>query len=272
MRETSRMLLAKGKTIGFIPTMGALHDGHRSLFKVAKSENDVVVASIFVNPVQFGPDEDFGKYPRHIELDMKKAEDAGVDILVTPDVPSMYPEGFATYITVRDLSGRLCGAFRPGHFEGVATVVCKFFNLVLPTRAYFGQKDFQQALIIKKMIRDLNLSVECIICSTVRESDGLAMSSRNRYLTREERNAAASVYRSLQSAAQVLRAGYPPTSAADHMHAMLKAEPLISEIQYAGAYDPDKLVERTTPAKSNLLAIAIKIGNTRLIDNMLVEL
>ena len=178
MKETSRRLLAHGKTIGLVPTMGALHKGHLFLFKVAKGENDVVAASIFVNPTQFGPNEDFDKYPRDIDSDMRKLEDAGVDILFDPDVPSMYQTDFATYIEVRGLSNRLCGAFRPGHFEGVSTVVCKIFNLVLPTRAYFGQKDFQQAQIIKRMTRDLNLSVECVTCATVRESDGLAMSSR----------------------------------------------------------------------------------------------
>jgi pantoate--beta-alanine ligase len=272
MNETSRRLLTHGKTMGLVPTMGALHGGHLFLFKVAKGENDVVVASIFVNPVQFSPSEDFDKYPRDLESDMMKLESAGTDILFLPDVPSMYPESFSTCIEVRGLSDRLCGAFRPGHFQGVATVVCKFFNLALPTRAYFGQKDFQQAQIIKRMTRDLNMSVECITCATVRESDGLAMSSRNRYLSPEEREAAAVVYKSLKSATQMVRDGVVPASITEHMNAMLKAEPLVSKVQYAGVYDPETFEERTLPERKYLLAIAIKMGNTRLIDNMLVEI
>ncbi len=272
MRETSRRLLTQGKTIGLVPTMGALHSGHLFLFKIAKGENDVVVASIFVNPAQFGPSEDFDKYPRDLESDMMKLESAGADILFVPDVPSMYPVGFSTYIGVRGLSDRLCGAFRPGHFEGVSTVVCKFFNLALPTRAYFGQKDFQQAQIIKKMTRDLNMNVECITCATVRESDGLAMSSRNRYLSPEEREAAAVVYKSLKSAVQMVKDGFMPASVTEHMNAMLKAEPLVSEVQYAGVYDPETFEEKTLSEKKYLLAIAVKMGNTRLIDNMLAEI
>ena len=272
MKETSRRLLTQGKTLGLVPTMGALHGGHLFLFKVAKGENNVVVASIFVNPAQFGPSEDFDKYPKDLESDIMKLESAGADILFVPEVLAMYPEGFSTYIGVRGLSDRLCGAFRPGHFEGVATVVCKFFNLVLPTRAYFGQKDFQQAQIIKRMTKDLNMGVECITCATVRESDGLAMSSRNRYLSPEERAAAAVVYKSLKSASHMVEDGVMPASVTEHMNAMLKAEPLVSEIQYAGVYNPETLEESALPEKKYLLAAAVKMGNTRLIDNMLVEI
>jgi pantoate--beta-alanine ligase len=272
MKETSRRLLTQGKSLGLVPTMGALHGGHLFLFKIAKGENDIVVASIFVNPTQFGPSEDFDKYPKDLESDIMKLESAGADILFVPEVAAMYPEGFSTYIGVRGLSDRLCGAFRPGHFEGVATVVCKFFNLALPTRAYFGQKDFQQAQIIKRMTKDLNLSVECIICATVRENDGLAMSSRNRYLSPEEREAAAVVYNSLKSATHMVKDGVMPTSVTEHMNAMLKAEPLVSEVQYAGVYNPETFEESALPEKKYLLAVAVKMGNTRLIDNMLVEI
>jgi pantoate--beta-alanine ligase len=270
MRETSRRLITQGRTIGFVPTMGALHEGHLYLGKCARSENDVVVASVFVNPTQFGPTEDFDKYPRDFESDRQKLETAGIDILFIPDVPAMYPDGFSTFIEVKGLSEKLCGAFRPGHFSGVATIVCKFFNMVLPTRAYFGQKDFQQARIIQQMISDLNLNVESITCATVRESDGLAMSSRNRYLLPAERKAAAVLFKTLQTAAQMVESGIGPPVINGRMQEMLRAEPLITEVQYSGIYDPETLDERTATGSRNLLAIAVKIGNARLIDNMVV--
>lgn len=272
MKETSKRHLHNGRTIGFVPTMGALHEGHLSLVKRAKSENDIVVVSIFVNPAQFGHKEDFDKYPRDMEWDMEKLRKDGVDVLFIPDVKSMYPEGFSTCITVKDLSNKLCGAFRPWHFTGVATVVCKLFNIVIPTRAYFGQKDFQQTVIIKRMMEDLNMDAEMIICPTVRENDGLAMSSRNTYLREEERRAAAVIYKTLLSASQVIRLGTSkPIDVKSHMNDVLKAEPLISEIRYAGIYDTEMLNELDEFKKQNLLAIAVKIGDTRLIDNMLVE-
>jgi pantoate--beta-alanine ligase len=272
MKETSRRLLTQGRTIGFVPTMGALHEGHLYLGKCARSENDVVVASIFVNPTQFGPSEDFERYPRDFESDMQKLETVSVDILFVPDVPAMYPEGFSTSVEVKGLSEKLCGAFRPGHFNGVATIVCKFFNMVLPTRAYFGQKDFQQARIIQKMISDLNMNVESITCATVRESDGLAMSSRNRYLLAAEREAAKVLYKTLQTAAQMVETGIDPRVISERMQDMLMAEPLVTEVQYAGIYDPETLNGRTTAGNRNLLAIAVKMGNTRLIDNIVVGL
>jgi pantoate--beta-alanine ligase len=272
MKETSRRLLTQGKTIGFVPTMGALHEGHLYLSKCARSENDVVVASIFVNPTQFGPTEDFEQYPREFESDRQKLETAKVDVLFVPDVSAMYPEGFSTSVEVKGLSEKLCGAFRSGHFNGVATIVCKFFNMVLPTRAYFGQKDFQQARIIQKMISDLNLNVESVPCATVREGDGLAMSSRNRYLLPAEREAATILYKTLQSAARMAEKGIEPRVIKEHMQEMLIVEPLVTELQYAGIYDPDTLNERMATGKRNLLAIAVKIGNTRLIDNIVVGL
>lgn len=272
MKETSKRYLYNGKTIGFVPTMGALHEGHLSLVKRARSENDIVVVSIFVNPIQFGPAEDFEKYPRDIEGDMEKLKREGVNILFMPDARSMYPEGFSSYITVKDLSDKLCGAFRPGHFSGVATVVCKLFNIVKPVAAYFGQKDFQQTVIIKRMMEDLNMDVDIIVCPTVRENDGLAMSSRNVYLNHEERRAAAVIYNTLLSASKMIKSGaLNSLDVRKHMHDMLKAEPLISEIQYAGLYDTNTLDELNEFKKQNLLAIAVKIGSTRLIDNMLVE-
>jgi pantoate--beta-alanine ligase len=272
MKETSKRHLHNGKTIGFVPTMGALHEGHLSLVKRAKSENDIVVVSIFVNPAQFGPKEDFDRYPRDMEGDMEKLKREGADILFMPDARAVYPDGFSSYITVKDLSDKLCGVFRPGHFTGVATVVCKLFNIVKPVAAYFGQKDFQQAAIIKRMVEDLNMDVDLIICPTFREPDGLAMSSRNAYLSNEERRAAAVIYKTLLSASQMIKSGESnPVDVRKQMHDTLEAEPLISEIQYAGVYDTNTLDELNEFKKQNLLAVAVKIGSTRLIDNMIVE-
>jgi pantoate--beta-alanine ligase len=272
MKETSKRHLHNGKTIGFVPTMGALHEGHLSLVKRAKSENDIVVVSIFVNPIQFGRNEDFDKYPRDMDGDMQKLIKEGVDILFIPDANAIYPENFATHVIVDGISDRLCGAFRPGHFAGVATVVCKLFNIVMPTRAYFGQKDYQQTLVIKRMTEDLNMDVDLIICPTFREPDGLAMSSRNAYLIEKERELAPVIYKTLLSASQLLKSGASsPEDVKKHMHDALKAEPLISEIQYAGVYDTNTLDELKEFKKQNLLAVAVKIGSTRLIDNMIAE-
>jgi pantoate--beta-alanine ligase len=272
MKETSKRHLHNGKTIGFVPTMGALHEGHLSLVKRAKSENDIVVVSIFVNPIQFGRNEDFDKYPRDMDGDMQKLIKEGVDILFIPDANAIYPENFATHVIVDGISDRLCGAFRPGHFAGVATVVCKLFNIVMPTRAYFGQKDYQQTLVIKRMTEDLNMDVDLIICPTFREPDGLAMSSRNAYLIEKERESAPVIYKTLLSASQLLKSGASsPEDVKKHMHDALKAEPLISEIQYAGVYDTNTLDELKEFKKQNLLAVAVKIGSTRLIDNMIAE-
>jgi len=273
MQETSKGHLLKSRTLGLVPTMGALHEGHLSLVRRARDENDIVAASIFVNPIQFGPGEDFERYPRDIEHDMEKLEKAGVHTLFMPDIKAIYPEGFSTKVKVSGISERLCGAFRPGHFDGVATVVCKLFNLVKPTRAYFGQKDFQQTVLVNRMVKDLNLDVDVIACPTVREEDGLAMSSRNAYLGPEERSAATVIYRTLQAAAKMIKSGAAgPADIKNSLETMLKEEPLVSELQYAGVYDTRTLEEVTEYKKEVLLAIALKIGKTRLIDNLLVEL
>jgi pantoate--beta-alanine ligase len=273
LRETSEKLRLKGKSIGFVPTMGSLHEGHFSLVKRSKEENDITVVSIFVNPLQFGENEDFYKYPRDIRGDIDKLQKYDVDILFIPDAESMYSKGFSTYVDVKNLSDKLCGYFRPGHFRGVATIVCKLFNIVLPKRTYFGQKDFQQTVIIKRMIEDLNIDVDLIVCPTVRENDGLAMSSRNIYLKEEERRASTVIFKTLMTASEAVKTGASyPSEINDLMHKMLKSEPLISEIQYAGIYDVETLDELKEFKKKNLLAIAVKIGDTRLIDNMIVEL
>jgi pantoate--beta-alanine ligase len=191
---------AAGRRIGLVPTMGYLHEGHLSLVRTARQEYDVVVMSIFVNPKQFGPQEDFAAYPRDMERDLRLAQEAGVDAVFTPVVAEMYPPGFSTEVMVHVLTAPLCGASRPGHFQGVTTVVAKLFNIVAPDRAYFGQKDYQQALVIQKMVHDLLMPLEVVICPTVRDPDGLAMSSRNAYLNSAERQAALVLWRTLRLA------------------------------------------------------------------------
>lgn len=273
MQETSKRHLQKGKSIGFVPTMGALHNGHLSLVRRAKEENDIVVVSIFVNPLQFGANEDFDKYPRDLEGDLEKLKREQTDIIFLPDAKSLYPDTFRTYVNVSELSEKLCGAFRKGHFKGVATIVNKLFNIVKPRTAYFGQKDFQQAVIIKRMIADLNIDIEMIVCPTIRENDGIAMSSRNAYLSQEERKAATIIYKTLLMASQSLQSGQTSLlKIKKQMNDMLMSEPLVSEVQYAGIYDPDNLDELSEAKKQNLIAIALKIGNTRLIDNIIVDL
>src|SRR5512139_2387762 len=272
MQETSRGHLSRNRNIGFVPTMGALHEGHLSLVKRAIDENDVSVVSIFVNPLQFGPAEDFDRYPRDIEGDSEKLRALGVHILFMPDAKGVYPKGFSTAVSVGSLSEKLCGLFRPGHFDGVATVVCKLFNMVKPTRAYFGQKDYQQTVVIQRMIDDLNMDIEMVVCPTVREDDGLARSSRNRYLTAQERQAARVLFRALREGSEMLRTGLStPAEVAQRMKDELGSEPLVSEIQYAGVYAPDTLEELVTAGQRSLLAVAVRIGAIRLIDNMIVE-
>lgn len=270
MREITRELRAKSKSIGFIPTMGAIHEGHLSLAKRARDENDVAIASIFVNPTQFGKGEDFEQYPRDVEGDKEKLKSIGIDYLFLPDTESMYPQGYSTYVNVDGLSEKLCGKFRPGHFRGVTTIVCKLFNLVRPSRAYFGQKDYQQTLIIKRMIEDLNFDTELIVCPTIREEDGLAMSSRNKYLNEKERESARVIYKALLEGERLLKEGVHPVDTTEMIKAILKSEHLITEIQYAGVFDPITLDEVKEKKDKYLIAIALKIGNTRLIDNILI--
>ncbi|MBS1112600.1 MAG: panC [Nitrospirae bacterium] len=273
IQDTVGGLLLRAKTIGFVPTMGALHEGHLSLVRRARQENDTTVISIFVNPLQFGPAEDFHRYPRDIEGDTEKLAKEAANILFMPDAPLMFPEGFLTRIEVGKISDKLCGFFRPGHFTGVATVVAKLFHIVKPTRAYFGQKDFQQAIIIGKMVRDLNMDVDVVICPTIREKDGLAMSSRNAYLRPEERKSSVVLYRSLKEAADLLTSGIINiVYLKEMMHKKILEEPAVSSIDYAGFYDPETLEEISTIQSDVLLAVAAKIGNTRLIDNILVNM
>ncbi len=261
----------RGLTIGLVPTMGYLHEGHLSLARAARQQNDVVIMSIFVNPTQFGPNEDFARYPRDLERDRELAAGAGVDAVFAPAVAEMYPAGYATYVQVEGLTEVLCGASRPGHFRGVTTVVSKLFNIVQPDRAYFGQKDYQQALVIKKMVRDLNFPVEIITIPTVREADGLALSSRNKYLTPEQRRSALSLHRALNLGSELIKAGEREAAAVRRaMEKEITAWPE-TRIDYIAISDAGTLKPLERIAGRVLLALAVWVGNTRLIDNVVLE-
>ena len=263
-------LKAQKKTVGFVPTMGFLHEGHLSLMRYAKKVTDVVVVSIFVNPAQFGPKEDFNAYPRDIENDKGKCLEAGVDILFIPSACEIYPDGYLTYVNVEKITDVMCGASRPGHFKGVATIVAKLFNIVKPDKAFFGQKDYQQAVVIKRMAADLNMDVDIEALPTVREPDGLAMSSRNSYLTGAERAAAACLYMSLKLAED--RIGKGEKSCAKIIEAMqhiIQAEKL-AKIDYITIADSETLEEVKTIDRKVVIALAVWIGKTRLIDNIVI--
>ena len=271
MKQWSRSRLDAGERIGFVPTMGYLHEGNLSLVDRARSETDALVASIFVNPTQFGPHEDLARYPRDPEADTRKLREAGVHVLFMPDAGEIYPPGFQTYVNVENVSGPLCGASRPRHFRGVATVVLKLFNIVQPTAAYFGMKDFQQLQVIKTMLRDLDLDVRVVACPTVRETDGLAMSSRNSYLSPEERKQALCLYHALREAEALFKRGEKAASRyVDVMNARIGREP-DAVVDYVSLVDPETLHDLTTVEDSCLAALAVRIGRTRLIDNMLLE-
>ncbi len=279
MQARSHDLIREGRTIGFVPTMGALHEGHVSLMERMIRENDISVVSIFVNPAQFGPGEDFERYPRDMDNDREKLERIGVSILFSPEPPHIYPEGYMTFIDVEGLSTSLCGHFRPGHFRGVATIVTKLFNIVKPARAYFGQKDYQQSMVIRQMVRDLNMDTEVIVCPTFREEDGLAMSSRNAYLNTSERKDAGLIYQGMKVVEDELRGGEIDLSdVPQRLQNILVRGGSMTEIQYASVYDPEGLHEisdrslQDYKGRSVLLAIAVKIGVTRLIDNLIIDL
>lgn len=270
MQRYATQLRQDGKVIGFVPTMGALHEGHLSLMRRAKAETDHVVISIFVNPAQFGPREDYEEYPRDLKGDMEKAASAGVETLFTPSVSAVYPEGYRTFVEVEGLSGILCGKTRPGHFRGVATVVLKLFNIVKPNRAYFGQKDYQQTVVIKKMVEDLHLDVKIVVLPTVREADGLAMSSRNQYLDPEERRSATVLYRSLHEARLLFEKGENASGALKGaIEKALKSEPL-AQVEYIAVVHPETLEEERDVRKGTVIALAARIGKTRLIDNIIL--
>lgn len=266
-----RGFLENRKNIGLLPTMGALHIGHETLIRTARAESDVLAVSIFVNPLQFGPNEDYSRYPRALPQDLEMCERNGADVVFAPSVEEMYPQPQLTTVEVGRVSEYLCGKFRPGHFRGVATVVLKLLNIVRPDRAYFGEKDLQQLMVIRRMVADLNVPVTIVGVPTVREPDGLALSSRNKYLNEEERHAAPALHRALQEAAGRIRAGErEPAKVRDAALQVLKASPLI-RLEYFDIVDPEELqpVEMITgPVR---IAAAIWIGKTRLIDNERVE-
>ncbi|AEG58537.1 pantoate--beta-alanine ligase [Desulforamulus ruminis] len=271
IRSLINAVRAEGKTVGLVPTMGYLHQGHLSLVQEARRRCEVLVVSIFVNPTQFGPHEDYQTYPRDLQRDAGLLAGAGVDAVFAPEAAEMYPAGFSSYVDVSGVSQCLCGASRPGHFRGVATVVSKLFNIVRPDMAFFGQKDFQQVLVIKRMVEDLNMSVQIIDVPIVREEDGLALSSRNVYLSPEERSAALVLHRSLNLALDLVRSGERDTN-------RLK-ERIIKEITSEPLADIDYVEIRSLPHLSGLaelsgralLALAVRFGKTRLIDNVVLE-
>lgn len=269
-REFIQEAKTKGKSIGLVPTMGYFHEGHLSLITRAREENDVVVVSLFVNPTQFGPGEDFQQYPRNLERDARMAEEVGVDLLFCPSAEEMYPENYQTYVDVQKLSQGLCGTSRPGHFRGVATVVLKLFNIVQPNRAYFGQKDYQQLKVIEQMAKDLNVPVEIVGMPIVRESDGVAMSSRNTYLNVEERQAARVLNKSLKYAQELLNSGVTDASELSRRIEEFISEEPLAVIDYVAVVDPDTLEYLDIVGEKALIALAVRIGTTRLIDNAII--
>jgi pantoate--beta-alanine ligase len=270
-KELAKELDQLQKPVGFVPTMGYLHQGHRSLVRRAKEENQSVVVSIFPNPTQFAPDEDLNSYPRDIEGDLKLLKKEKTDLVWIPDAGDIYPDNFQTWVNVEDITKKLEGIYRPDHFRGVTTVVAKLFNAVQPDKAYFGQKDAQQVTVIQQMTKDLNYPIEIVVCPTVRELDGLAMSSRNSYLNEKERKAALCLIRGLEKAKETYMQGENnveriKTIVSDE----IKKEDL-AELQYVSLADPETLDELSGDIESGLLSLAVFIGKTRLIDNIMLQ-
>ncbi len=261
---------AAGRSVGLVPTMGALHAGPLALIEAARQRDDFVVISIFVNPTQFVAGEDYEQYPRQIASDKKTAQAAGVDLIFAPAPEEMYPEGFATSVTVAGLTEGLGGRFRPGHFEGVTTVVAKLLTIVQPDRAYFGEKDYQQLVVIRRMVEDLNIPVAIVGLPTVREVDGLAVSSRNQYLSPEQRAAAPRLYDALRTGAELARQGAAGAQVEQAVKETLGKEPQFG-VQYVEAVDPDTLEPRGAAGVPMVIAAAVYLGNTRLIDNIKIE-
>ena len=271
MKQVARQARAEGRPVGFVPTMGALHEGHMSLVRAAMAECQPVIASIFVNPTQFGPGEDLRKYPRTFEADRKRLEEAGVSYLFAPEAGEMYPRGFRTWVNVEGLSDRLEGRVRPGHFRGVTTVVLKLLEIAQPQKAFFGRKDAQQARLIQQMARDLHLDSKIIVCPIVREPDGLAMSSRNTYLSPDERRAATVLHRALYAARRAIERGERDAlrlTAA--MREVIRGEPL-AQPDYVELVDAETLEPVTRLRRTCLALLAARFGATRLIDNLLIE-
>ena len=267
MQQLAGHYRQQGKTIGFVPTMGYLHEGHLSLMRRARAQCDILVVSIFVNPTQFGPNEDFERYPRDFDRDERLCREVGVDVVFYPTADAMYPQPYLTYVHVEKLSETMCGASRPGHFRGVTTVVTKLFNIVQPHIAVFGQKDYQQSLIIRQMVRDLNFDVEIDVAPIVREADGLAMSSRNKYLSPEERQQALVLYRSLTRAEELIREGERNVDTLLQAMKTVISEAPDARIDYIAIVDAETLEPLSTVRHNTVIALAVYIGTTRLIDN-----
>ncbi len=271
IQERSDAVRAAGRTIAIVPTMGFLHEGHLELMRAGKRHADELIVSIFVNPTQFGPGEDLDHYPRDMEGDLRKARDVGVDIVFVPSVEEMYPHRFQTRVQVENLPLHLCGLSRPGHFDGVATVVAKLFNITRPHLAVFGQKDYQQLAIISRMVMDLNLDIRILGVPTVREPDGLAMSSRNSYLSPEERRSALCLKKSIDLAQEMFQAGENHAHAiADALRALVLSHPF-TDIDYIALCDPVTLDDLNVLTDETLLAMAVRVGKTRLIDNCVLR-
>lgn len=267
VREVTSSWRKQELSIGLVPTMGFIHDGHKSLMERARIENEKVVVSIFVNPLQFGPAEDYEKYPRDLEHDKKVCKEAGIDLIFVPTVSEMYPSRNFAYVDIEELGNGLCGAKRPGHFRGVCTVVSKLFNIVLPDRAYFGEKDAQQLAIIKRMVKDLNFDIDIVACPTVREPDGLAMSSRNSYLSSEERKAALTISKSLKLAKAALSGNEKNADSIKKIVCDELSRERLIRIDYVDVVNPDTLEPITQIDGPVLVAVAAFVGRTRLIDN-----
>jgi pantoate--beta-alanine ligase len=271
VRNLVKAAHSQGKKIGLVPTMGALHIGHISLIEAAVKKCDFVVVSIFVNPTQFGPGEDFEKYPRPLDADLEICKKAGIDVVFAPAQEQMYGAENLTWINVEKLTEQLCGQSRPVHFRGVTTVCAKLFNIVEPDIAFFGQKDGQQAIVIKRMVADLNMPLEIAICPTIREPDGLAVSSRNKYLTKQQKKDATLIYKSLQKCRQMIDAGVTDSETIiAEMHKILSRAPSI-KIEYISIVDAETLQTTDLIARQVLAAVAVRIGSARLIDNILVD-
>jgi len=271
VRSLVKAARSKGKRVGFVPTMGALHIGHISLIEAAVKECDFVVVSIFVNPTQFGPGEDFEKYPRPLEADLEICKKAGVDVVFAPTPEQMYRAENVTWVNVEKLTETLCGRFRPGHFRGVTTICAKLFNIVSPDVAFFGQKDAQQAVVIKRMVADLNMPLEIVVCPTVRENDGLAVSSRNKYLTKEQKKDATCICKSLQKCREMIEAGTKDSETIIvEMRKILSRAPSV-EIEYVSIVDAESLQSLDKIIGKVLAAVAVRIGPARLIDNIVVD-
>jgi pantoate--beta-alanine ligase len=271
MQQESARLLDAGKTIAFVPTMGWLHEGHLALMREGRKHGDTLIVSIFVNPTQFGPTEDFQDYPRDLDRDVTLAKSVGVDVIFAPEAKAMYDKAYQTHVDLEMLPRHLCGPSRPGHFRGVATVVTKLFNIVRPQVAFFGEKDYQQLVIIRRMVRDLNLDIRVIGVPTVRESDGLAMSSRNTYLSEEERRSARSLFVSLQQAQESVAQGI--TNAGELIHGaseFMGSKPHV-QIDYIAICDPETLEDVDRVEGPTLMALAVRVGKTRLIDNAILK-